>query len=56
MTDLYEAPLDHDDDEFLQAEAIPVETVWEMIRKNQINDGKTLACLLMAMPYLNFTV
>jgi ADP-ribose pyrophosphatase len=42
MTDLYEAPLDHDDDEFLQAEAIP--------------DGKTLACLLMAMPYLKFTV
>ena len=55
MTDLYTAPLEHDDDEFLQTEAIPVKTVWEMIRKNQINDGKTLACLLMAMPYLKFT-
>jgi ADP-ribose pyrophosphatase len=54
MTDLYEAPLEHDDDEFLQTEAIPVDTVWEMIQKNQINDGKTLACLLMAMPYLKF--
>ncbi|MEI8131759.1 MAG: NUDIX hydrolase [Leptolinea sp.] len=55
MTGLYAAPLEHDDDEFLQAEGIPIETVWEMIRKNQINDGKTLACLLMAMPHLNFT-
>lgn len=54
MTDLYEAPLEHDDDEFLQTEAIPVDTVWEMIQKNQINDGKTLACLLMAMPHLKF--
>jgi ADP-ribose pyrophosphatase len=52
MSDLYPAPLQHDDDEFLQTEAIPVEKVWEMIRTNQINDGKTLACLLLAMPYL----
>jgi 8-oxo-dGTP pyrophosphatase MutT (NUDIX family) len=55
MTDLYASPLEQDDDEFLQTEAIPVETVWEMIRSNRINDGKTLACLLMAMPYLKFT-
>lgn len=56
MTGLYAAPLEHDDDEFLQTEAIPVDIVWKMIQENQINDGKTLACLLMAMPHLKFTV
>jgi 8-oxo-dGTP pyrophosphatase MutT (NUDIX family) len=55
MTGLYVAPLEHDDDEFLQAEAVPVETVWQMIQNNQLNDGKTLACLLLAMPHLGFT-
>ncbi len=52
MTELYSAPLEHDEDEFLQTEAIPVDTVWEMIRTNQIHDGKTLACLMLAMEYL----
>jgi ADP-ribose pyrophosphatase len=49
MKDLYPAPLQHDDDEFLQTTAIPVDTVWEMVYSNQINDGKTLACLLLAL-------
>ncbi len=52
MTDLYPAPLKQDDDEFLQTVAIPVDKVWEMIHTNQIRDGKTLACLLLAMPNL----
>ncbi len=52
MTDLYPAPLKQDDDEFLQTVAITVDKVWEMIHTNQIRDGKTLACLLLAMPNL----
>lgn len=56
MTDLYPSPLKHDDDEFLQTEAIPVDTVWEMIYSNQIKDGKTLACLLLALKSLKKAV
>jgi ADP-ribose pyrophosphatase len=56
MTGLYSSPLQHDDDEFLEATAIPVEKVWEMIHSNQIRDGKTLACLLLAMPHLKNAV
>jgi ADP-ribose pyrophosphatase len=52
MTELYPAPLNHDDDEFLQTEAIPVDKVLEMIYTDQIRDGKTLACLLLAMNHL----
>ncbi|GAP22285.1 NUDIX hydrolase [Leptolinea tardivitalis] len=52
MTGLYPAPLKQDDDEFLEVEAISVEKVWEMIHSNQIHDGKTLACLLLAMKQL----
>jgi ADP-ribose pyrophosphatase len=52
MTELYPAPLKHDDDEFLQAEPIPMDKVWEMVYANQISDGKTLACLLLAMKAL----
>lgn len=52
MTGLYPAPLKHDDDEFLQTQAIPVSEVWEMVRSNQIHDGKTLACLFLAMDHL----
>ncbi len=52
MTGLYPSPLEQDDDEFLQVTAIPVEKVWEMIHSNQIRDGKTLSCLLLAMPHL----
>jgi len=52
MTDLFPSPLKQDDDEFLETEAIPVEKVWEMIHSDQIRDGKTLACLLLAMPHL----
>jgi ADP-ribose pyrophosphatase len=56
MTGLFPSPLKQDDDEFLEVSAIPVEKVWEMIHSNQIRDGKTLACLLLAMPYLKNAV
>ena len=56
MTSLFPSPLEQDDDEFLQVSAIPVEKVWEMIHSNQIRDGKTLSCLLLAMPHLKNAV
>jgi ADP-ribose pyrophosphatase len=41
-----------DDDEFLQTERIPVRRALEMARSGEIQDGKTLASLLMAEKYL----
>jgi ADP-ribose pyrophosphatase len=51
-TGLYDAPLKADDDEFLQVQKIPVAKAFEMAAAGEIKDAKTLACLLMAQPYL----
>jgi ADP-ribose pyrophosphatase len=51
-TDLYEAPLKADDDEFLQVQKIPITKAFEMAAAGEIKDAKTLASLLMAQPYL----
>jgi len=51
-TDLHTDPMMGDEDEFLDVEKIPVEMVYQMVRQNRINDGKSLAALLLAMPYL----
>jgi ADP-ribose pyrophosphatase len=51
-TDLYPAPLEADDDEFLEVESMPVQQVYEMLDAGLIKDGKTLAALLLARPYL----
>lgn len=45
-------PLKHDDDEFLEIEAIPLAEALQMARKNRIHDSKTLASLLLALPVL----
>jgi len=45
-------PLPGDADEFLQTIAIPVEQIYDMVRKDEINDSKSLAALLLAQPYL----
>jgi ADP-ribose pyrophosphatase len=47
-TGLYPARLPGDEDEFLQVEAIPVAQVFEWVRSGQIQDGKSLAALLLA--------
>ena len=49
---LYDAPLAADADEFLNVHLIPVDEVYRMVRRNEIRDGKTLAALLLAEPYL----
>ena len=51
-TGLHSSPLEQDEDEFLQVQAIPVKQVYEMVHANQIHDGKTLAALLLAEPFL----
>jgi ADP-ribose pyrophosphatase len=51
-TDLYPAPLEADEDEFLQVETMPVQRVFEMVDTGLIKDGKTLAALLLARPHL----
>ncbi len=49
---LYEAPLQADADEFLQVAAVPAKECFEMIHSGKIIDGKTIASLLLAQPYL----
>jgi len=51
-TGLTADPLEGDDDEFLTVERIPVEQVYAMAGEGQIKDGKTLAALQLARPYL----
>jgi ADP-ribose pyrophosphatase len=46
-TGLYSAPLEQDEDEFINVEPITYEDALEMARKGQIHDGKTMAGLLM---------
>jgi ADP-ribose pyrophosphatase len=44
--------LEHDDDEFIDIVAVPIEKAYEMARNGEIVDGKTLAALLLAQPHL----
>lgn len=50
--DLYPAPLEQDDDEFIQLEAVPAAKALEMARCGNIRDSKTLASLLLAEKFL----
>jgi ADP-ribose pyrophosphatase len=51
-TGLYESPLDPDEDEFLQIVTMPVEEAYQKAYSGEISDGKTLASLLLAKPFL----
>ena len=50
--DLTPDPLKGDDDEFITVELIPLEQAYHMAESGEIWDGKTLAALLLAKPYL----
>jgi len=52
-TDLLPDPLEQDEDEFLEIEAIPAAEALKLARENRIQDSKTLASLLLALPWLN---
>jgi ADP-ribose pyrophosphatase len=51
-TNLNSAPLSGDKDEFIQPKLIPLSKVEKMIATNQINDGKSLAALMLAWSHL----
>lgn len=51
-TGLYDSALPTDEDELLERVYLPVQQVFEMVRAGEIQDGKTLATLLLAMPRL----
>ena len=51
-TDLYDAPLTGDSDEFLAIERIPIKQILSMIQTGKFIDGKTLAVFQLAKPYL----
>jgi ADP-ribose pyrophosphatase len=51
-TGLTDSPLDQDEDEFIEIERVPVREAYEMAARGAIRDGKSLAALLLARPYL----
>ena len=51
-TGLYPSPLPGDEDEFIQVEPVPISEAYRRADQGQIQDGKSLAALLMARPHL----
>jgi len=51
-TGLYDSALPTDEDEFLELVAVSIEQVFDMVRAGEMQDGKTLASLLLAQPHL----
>jgi ADP-ribose pyrophosphatase len=51
-TGLFPDWLEGDEDEFLQVDAVPIARAYEMARSGELVDGKSLAALLMAEPFL----
>ncbi|MBN1535839.1 MAG: NUDIX hydrolase [Anaerolineales bacterium] len=45
-------PLPGDVDEFIQVETMPIEQAYQLAESGQINDGKTLATLMLARPLI----
>jgi ADP-ribose pyrophosphatase len=51
-TDLYPAPLDPDADEFLNVVRLPLKEALQYMQTGKIEDGKTLAVFMQALPFL----
>jgi len=51
-TGLYHAPLDPDEDEFLNLVKMPMADAYQKALKGEIRDGKSLAALLLGLPHL----
>jgi ADP-ribose pyrophosphatase len=51
-TGLHPSPLEPDEDEFLNLVSMPIEEVYQKAMAGEIQDGKTLAALLLAMPLI----
>lgn len=52
-TGLFESRITGDADEFIERVSIPVEKAYHMAHTGEILDGKTLAGLFLALPWLN---
>ena len=50
--ELHPDPLPHDPDEFISLEAIPIEQAYQMAFNGELQDGKSLAVLLLARPFI----
>lgn len=51
-TGLFASPLPTDEFELLEKVPLPIQQVFEMVHAGEIQDGKTLASLLLALPVL----
>lgn len=51
-TGLFKSPLHPDEDEFLEVETMPVSEAYRRAHTGEFHDGKTLAALLLAQPFL----
>ncbi len=51
-SELKHAPLPGDQDEFITLQEIPIEQAYDLAMKGGVMDGKSLAALLLAHPYL----
>jgi ADP-ribose pyrophosphatase len=51
-TGLFDAALDPDEDEFIEVSNIPITEAYQKAISGQIDDGKTLAALMLAYPLL----
>jgi ADP-ribose pyrophosphatase len=51
-TDLMYNPLEADDDEYLEVEKFPVQEAFELAKRGEMLDAKSLAALLLATPYI----
>jgi len=52
-TGLYESALDPDEDEFLNVVIMPAAEAYQKAVAGEIHDGKSLAALLLARPFIN---
>ena len=51
-TGLFSSPLEPDEDEFLNLITMPMDLAYQKALAGEIQDGKTLAALLLAIPYV----
>lgn len=51
--DLFEDPLQQDDDEFLHLVGIPIQDAYRLINDGKLIDGKSLAAFMLAQPVLS---
>jgi ADP-ribose pyrophosphatase len=54
-TELYRDPLPGDQDEFISLQPIPIDQAYEFALNGELQDGKSLAALLLARPHMHIS-